>query len=298
MGDVTVENREAAARALGEGRPALVWRRLIADTETPVGAAAKLIEATLPSEGGTLLLPEAVRLWLKVSAGQRGAVAPPTTIPIEGGRQLQLSFLGKTGDDEFLFRLTGDDDGGQEAALRRQFAVTQREAEVLLWIARGKSNRDIGEILGLSPRTVNKHLEQVYQKFRDKGFAVCGFPANDFGAQEPGTDQEIQKFCQTNYPVDFPMFSKIVVTGADTHPLYRALIDAQPKASGDSRPGFRENLNNFLSSKHNSTTNSEPGILWNFEKFLVDRNGKVVARFSPEIVPDDPMIVSAIEAAL
>lgn len=128
--------------------------------------AAKLIEAALPNVGGNILLPEPVRVWLKVAAGQRAAVSPPnpTPIVIEGGRQLQLSFLGNTGEDEFLFRLTGDEDGRQEAALRRQFAVTQREAEVLVWIARGKSNRDIGEILGLSPRTVNKHLEQVYQK--------------------------------------------------------------------------------------------------------------------------------------
>ncbi|MBB3932176.1 DNA-binding response OmpR family regulator/DNA-binding CsgD family transcriptional regulator [Kaistia hirudinis] len=126
--------------------------------------AAKLLEAALPNEGGTIHLPEAVRVWLKVSAGQRGAVSPPTPITVEGGRQLQLSFLGRTGEDEFLFRLTADDESGHEAALRRQFAVTQREAEVLLWIARGKSNRDIGEILGLSPRTVNKHLETIYQK--------------------------------------------------------------------------------------------------------------------------------------
>jgi len=126
--------------------------------------AAKLLEAALPTREGTIHLPEAVRVWLKVSAGQRGAVSPPTPIVVEGGRQLQLAFLGNTGEDEFLFRLTGDEEGGQEAALRRQFAVTQREAEVLLWITRGKSNRDIGEILGLSPRTVNKHLETIYQK--------------------------------------------------------------------------------------------------------------------------------------
>ncbi|MCX5495892.1 response regulator transcription factor [Kaistia dalseonensis] len=126
--------------------------------------AVKLLEAALPTRGGTIHLPENIKVWLKVASGQRGNVAPPTPIVVEGGRQLQLSFLGNTGEDEFLFRLTSDDDSGQEAALRRQFAVTQREAEVLLWIARGKSNRDIGEILGLSPRTVNKHLETVYQK--------------------------------------------------------------------------------------------------------------------------------------
>jgi DNA-binding response OmpR family regulator/DNA-binding CsgD family transcriptional regulator len=126
--------------------------------------AVKLLEAALPSREGTIHLPENIRVWLKIAAGQRGNVAPSTPIIVEGGRQLQLSFLGNTGEDEFLFRLTSDDDSGQEAALRRQFSVTAREAEVLVWIARGKSNRDIGEILGLSPRTVNKHLEQIFQK--------------------------------------------------------------------------------------------------------------------------------------
>ena len=85
------------------------------------------------------------------------------------------------------------------------------------------------------------------------------------------------------------MFSKIAVTGPDTHPLYQALIAAQPKAIGPTRASFRENLNSFLSNDHNgATTNPEPGILWNFEKFLIDRNGNVVARFSPEVTPDDP----------
>ena len=126
--------------------------------------AVKLLEATLPNRDGTIHLPESVKIWLRISAGQRGGLAPPGPITVEGGRQLQLAFVGKTGEDEFLFRLSSDDDQGQEALLRKQFTVTQREAEVLLWIARGKSNRDIAEILGLSPRTVNKHLEQVYQK--------------------------------------------------------------------------------------------------------------------------------------
>jgi DNA-binding NarL/FixJ family response regulator len=126
--------------------------------------AVKLLESTLPSLDGHIRLPESIRVWLRVSAGERGGTSQPGPIPVEGGRQLQLAFLGKTGEDEFLFRLSSEDDSGQEALLRRHFTVTQREAEVLLWIARGKSNRDIAEILGLSPRTVNKHLEQVYQK--------------------------------------------------------------------------------------------------------------------------------------
>jgi glutathione peroxidase len=93
------------------------------------------------------------------------------------------------------------------------------------------------------------------------------------------------------------MFSKIAVTGPSTDPLYRALIAAEPKATGATRPAFRERLEGFL-SKSGATTNPEPGILWNFEKFLIARNGRVVARFSPEVVPDDPAIVAAIEAAL
>ncbi len=150
---------------------------------------------------------------------------------------------------------------------------------------------------GLTPQY--KALEEVYSRFKDQGLVVCGFPANDFGAQEPGTNQEIYKFCTGTYAVDFPLFSKIAVTGPDIHPLYRELIFAQPKAIGDSRPGFRENLDNFLSSHHNGAkTNPEPGILWNFEKFLIDRNGNVVARFSPEITPDDPAVINAIESAL
>ena len=150
---------------------------------------------------------------------------------------------------------------------------------------------------GLTPQY--DALEKLYTRFKDSGFVICGFPANDFGAQEPGSNEEILTFCRTNFSVNFPMFSKIAVTGPATHPLYKSLIAAQPKAIGPTRNGFRENLNNFLKDNHNgATTNPEPGILWNFEKFLVDRNGNVVARFSPEVTPDDPTVVAAIESAL
>lgn len=149
---------------------------------------------------------------------------------------------------------------------------------------------------GLTPQYTA--LEGLYSRFKDAGLVVCGFPANDFGAQEPGTDEEIHAFCTTNFSVNFPMFSKVAVTGSDTHPLYKTLIAARPQATGDSREGFRQKLNGFLASKHNASTNPEPGILWNFEKFVVDRNGNVVGRFSPEITPDDPAVVSAIESAL
>src|SRR6266702_998687 len=140
-------------------------------------------------------------------------------------------------------------------------------------------------------------LESLYSRFKDQGLVVTGFPANDFGAQEPGSNEEIATFCKSTFGVDFPMFSKITVTGPATDPLYKSLIDAAPVATGSTREGFRERLTGFL-SKTGGTTNPEPGILWNFEKFLIDRKGDVVARFSPEVTPDDPLIVSAIESAL
>ncbi len=148
---------------------------------------------------------------------------------------------------------------------------------------------------GLTPQY--DALESLYTRFKDSGLAVLGLPANDFGGQEPGTNEEIQTFCRSTFGVNFPMFSKIAVTGPETHPLYHSLIEAQPKATGEGRADMREKLNGFL-GKSGSTTNPEPGILWNFEKFLIDRQGNVIARFSPEVAPDDPAIVAAIESAL
>jgi glutathione peroxidase len=150
---------------------------------------------------------------------------------------------------------------------------------------------------GLTPQY--DALEKLYSRFKDSGLVICGFPANDFGAQEPGSNEDIQTFCRSTFGVEFPMFSKIPVTGPNTHPLYQSLIAAQPKATSPRREAFRENLNGFLNSNHNgATTNPEPGILWNFEKFLVDRNGNIAARFSPEVLPDDPTVITAIESAL
>ena len=150
---------------------------------------------------------------------------------------------------------------------------------------------------GLTPQY--DALERLYARFKNSGFVVCGFPANDFGAQEPGSNEDIQTFCRSTFGVDFPMFSKITVTGPDTHPLYKSLIAAQPKAIGPTRDSFRENLDNFLKSNHNgSTTNPEPGILWNFEKFLIGKDGNIAARFAPKTKPEDPTVVQAVEAAL
>jgi glutathione peroxidase len=143
---------------------------------------------------------------------------------------------------------------------------------------------------GLTPQY--EGLEKLYAHYRDQGMVVLGFPANDFGAQEPGTDAEIVDFCTTNFSVDFPMFSKIVVSGPEKHPLYAALTSAAPKAAGDPE-AFRARLTGY-----GMTPNPEPEVLWNFEKFLVGRDGKVVARFAPTMTPDDPALVSAIEGEL
>ena len=143
---------------------------------------------------------------------------------------------------------------------------------------------------GLTPQY--EGLESLYRQYRDRGLVVLGFPANDFAGQEPGTNDEIQSFCTTNFGVDFPMFGKIAVTGEDQHPLYRALTTARPD-SVTPADAFRERLKGY-----GLTPTPEPGILWNFEKFVVGRNGDVVARFAPDTAPDDPRIVETIEAEL
>jgi glutathione peroxidase len=148
---------------------------------------------------------------------------------------------------------------------------------------------------GLTPQY--DALEKLYEQYKESGLAVLGFPANDFAGQEPGSNDEIATFCRSTFGVNFPMFAKIAVTGPATDPLYQALIAAEPKATGATREAFRAKLAGFL-GKTGAVPNPEPGILWNFEKFLIDRTGKVIARFSPEVVPDDPAIVAAIQAAL
>jgi glutathione peroxidase len=142
---------------------------------------------------------------------------------------------------------------------------------------------------GLTPQY--EGLEALYRKYHDEGFTVLGFPANNFAGQEPGTETEIASFCSLTYDVDFPMFSKVSVAGEDKHPLFAALTEAQPKAAGTE--AFREKLKGY-----GMTPNPEPELLWNFEKFLIGRDGKVVARFSPDMTPGDDAIVGAIEKEL
>jgi glutathione peroxidase len=147
---------------------------------------------------------------------------------------------------------------------------------------------------GLTPQY--EGLEKLYNTYKDRGFEVLGFPANDFAGQEPGTNEEIAKFCTTSFDVTFPMFSKIAVTGPEKSPLYELLIAAQPEALIND-PDLRANLNGFL-SKSGGKTNDAPELLWNFEKFLVNREGQVVARFAPDTPPSGPAIVEAIEREL
>ncbi|ERL83706.1 hypothetical protein D910_00910 [Dendroctonus ponderosae] len=136
-------------------------------------------------------------------------------------------------------------------------------------------------------------LESLYQTWHDKGFEVLGFPCNEFGAQEPGTEEEIQTFCSTQFGVKFPMFSKIEVNGEGRHPLYKSLIAARPKAILPEGSEFYQ----LLASKGREPVKPE-NILWNFEKFLVGRDGKVIQRFAPDLTPEDPLLVDAVKKAL
>lgn len=119
-----------------------------------------------------------------------------------------------------------------------------------------------------------EQLEQLHEKYAGQGLAVLGFPANEFGAQEPGSNAEIAEFCQKNYGVKFDMFSKVVVQGEGQCPLYK-----------------------FLTSKETNPQSPGP-IRWNFEKFVVSRDGKILARFATDVSPDSPEVVKVIEDAL
>jgi len=142
---------------------------------------------------------------------------------------------------------------------------------------------------GLTPQY--EGLEKLYQSRKGEGLVVLGFPANNFREQEPGTNSEIAQFCSTTYGVDFPLFEKIDVVGPGQHPLYAALTTAKPKAERDD--GMRKRLEGF------GIKTGGPGeVLWNFEKFVVGRNGEVVARFSPDVAPDDAGLTEALDKAL
>lgn len=123
---------------------------------------------------------------------------------------------------------------------------------------------------GLTPQYAG--LEAMYEKYKDQGLVILGFPANNFNGQEPGTDKEISAFCTKNFGITFPMFSKISVKGKDMHPLYQRLTHMPAPIAGE--------------------------VMWNFQKYLVDRSGNVVAKFHPTVKPEDPALVSQVEALL
>ena len=125
---------------------------------------------------------------------------------------------------------------------------------------------------GLTPQYTG--LERLQERYADRGFSVVGFPSNQFGGQEPGTAEEIAEFCSTSYGVTFPMFEKIEVNGPGRHPIYTELT-AVPDAGGEAGD-----------------------IQWNFEKFLVSRDGKVLARFRPQTEPEAPEVIEDIESSL
>jgi glutathione peroxidase len=125
---------------------------------------------------------------------------------------------------------------------------------------------------GLTPQY--KNLEAIYEKYKDQGFEILAFPANEFGSQEPGDNSQIKEFCSTKYKVSFPLFSKIVVDGGSKHPLYQFLTSesTNPKFAGK--------------------------IAWNFTKFLVNRKGEVIQRFEPKESPSSAKVTDAVEKAL
>ena len=167
----------------------------------------------------------------------------------------------------------GSDDGDHECALNfkvnniegKKVDLEDYEGNVVLIV-------NTASQCGLTPHYAG--LQKMYEKYKDKGFVVLGFPCNQFGKQEPGTNAEIKQFCTSKYSVDFPMFSKIDVNGADADPLYKYLTSKDVKPAG------------------------KGNVSWNFEKFLVDRDGNLIHRFAPRTKPSDPELVQAVEAQL
>lgn len=168
-----------------------------------------------------------------------------------------LSAAGLAGEAKSILDIPLKDIDGKPATLR------PHAGKVLLLV-------NVASQCGSTPQYAG--LQALWEKYRDRGLVVCGFPSNDFGGQEPGSNEEIKAFCRDNYGVTFPMFGKIKVVGADRHPLYAALTGKDAAFPGD--------------------------VTWNFGKFLLGRDGKALRRFEPDLEPTDPTMVRAIEEAL
>ncbi len=143
---------------------------------------------------------------------------------------------------------------------------------------------------GLTPQY--ESLERAYTAHRADGLVVLGFPCNQFRGQEPGSEAEIQAFCSSTYDVDFPLFAKIDVNGSQRHPLYQAMIDAEPDAYERPEGGMRERLRQF------GVEAPRGDVMWNFEKFLIGRDGRVIGRYAPDITIDDAPLRDALHAEL
>jgi glutathione peroxidase len=144
----------------------------------------------------------------------------------------------------------------------KPYPLAQHQGQVIMLV-------NVASKCGNTPQYAG--LEAMYEKYKDKGLVIIGVPANNFGGQEPGTNEEIKKFCTSKYNVTFPMVSKVSVKGDDIDPLYKFLTTKSPK------PG---------------------DVGWNFAKFLVGRNGEVIDRFDPKLKVDDPKVVESVEKAL
>lgn len=142
---------------------------------------------------------------------------------------------------------------------------------------------------GLTPQYAG--LERLWRDRQAAGLRVIAVPSNDFLGQEPGTDTEIAAFCATTYDVTFPLAAKATVSGPDKHPVYAALVASVPQAEGEGP--MRQRL-----AGHGIQTNAAPEVLWNFEKFLIGRDGRVVGRFAPDVTAEDPRLLAAIDKAL
>ncbi len=143
---------------------------------------------------------------------------------------------------------------------------------------------------GLTPQY--EGLQKLYDEYHGKGFEILGFPANNFMGQEPGTEEEIKSFCGTNFNVKFPMFSKVSAKGDDQHELYKYLTTNKPET--DVNDGeFEEKLKGY------GSTRSEPSeVLWNFEKFLIGKDGEIAARFAPDVTAEDERLIGKIDEEL
>jgi glutathione peroxidase len=163
-------------------------------------------------------------------------------------------------------------------------SLTDYRGKVLLLV-------NVASRCGLTPQYAG--LEKLFKEKREEGLVIIGFPANDFGAQEPGSNEEIAQFCTANFGVSFPLAEKIAVKGPQQHPLYAYLTAAQPAATETAPGAMRAKLESY------GYKQAQPAdVLWNFEKFLISRTGQVVGRFNPDVTPDEPALLEAINREL